>query len=125
MRRHTLFAAAALLALSAPAHAAPPALNLQALHLDGVIRDVVLPVALPLVGNLVADLASLHALDALHGLNGLVPGLLSGAALPLAGALTQNGLPALPALDGLGGVVNVVVSDVALPAVGQVVLIIR
>jgi len=123
MRRHTLFAAAALLALSVPAHAAQPGLNLQALHLDGVIRDVAFPLVLPLANNLVGGLAPLAGLEGLH-LNGLVVGVVSDVALPLVGALTSYGLPVLPplaGLEGLKGVVGVVITDVALPTVGEIV----
>lgn len=124
MRRHTLFAAAALFALSAPVHAAQPGLNLQTVHLDGVIRDVAFPVVLPLVDNLLGGLGPLPVLEGLH-VDSLVHGLISDVALPLVGALTVHGLPALPPLEGLGGVVGVVVTDVALPTVGEIVLVTR
>ena len=116
MRRSTL-CAAALLVLSLPAHSAPTGLNLQALHLDGLIADV----ALPLAGNLLVGLDGLPALTVLQGGGDVLPGLVSDVALPLAGTLLGNDLPALPGLGGLDGLLPVVVSDVALPLVGGLV----
>jgi hypothetical protein len=116
MRRHApLFASAVLLFLlsSAPAHSAPvPGLGLPALHLDAGVGDVVLP--------LVGGLPALPRLGALHAVDGVVPGLVSGVVLPLVGALLIGDLSPLPGLEGVGGVVVPVVSVVGLPLVGVI-----
>lgn len=116
MRPHVLFATAMLALATAPAHSAQPGLNLQALHVQALLGDVVFPLVTPLVSSL----GRLPALDGLHGLNGVVPGLLSDVAMPLVNSVAGSGLPALPTLEGLDDVVPGVISG-ALPVVTGVV----
>ncbi|MCC2659081.1 MAG: hypothetical protein K0Q76_4189 [Panacagrimonas sp.] len=113
MRCPTLLAAAFLMSVSATAHAAPPALGLSVLRLDGVVGDV----AIPLVGTLVAGLPPIPV-GSMLPLQGVVPTLVGTGVIPLASGLLGGGLPALPGLPVVGSVVPVAVTGVALPLLG-------